>query len=56
MLLYANLVIIVAAAIGLYVYFSINPFSEEEITKLQDIVLKNVNQSFGHFSCFIIFF
>ena len=43
-LLYINLVIIVTGALGFYVYFSINPFSDEEILNLQDIVLRNISQ------------
>ena len=43
-LLYINLFIIVAGAIGFYVYFSINPFSQEEIKNLQQEVLKNISK------------
>jgi len=34
-----NLVIILAAAIGLYVYFSINPFTRDQVDKLRDKVM-----------------
>ena len=44
-LLYANLFIILTGAIGFYVYFSINPFSEKEILGLQSEVLRNISRS-----------
>ena len=44
-LLYANLFIILTGAIGFYIYFSINPFSEKEILILQSEVLKNISTS-----------
>ena len=44
-ILYINLIIIVSGAIGFYVYFSINPFSPDEIEKLQEAVLKNISKT-----------
>ena len=45
LILYTNLLIIVTGAIGFYVYFSINPFSQEEISNLQEAALKNITRS-----------
>ena len=42
-ILYLNLVIIVCGAVALYVYFSINPFSPEEIAKLRANLTTGVN-------------
>ena len=47
-ILYINLLIIVTGSIGLYVYFSINPFSQEEILNLQKEVLKNISRSLAN--------
>ena len=44
-ILYINLIIIVSGAIGFYVYFYINPFSPDEIEKLQEAVLKNISKT-----------
>ena len=46
--LYINLVIIVAGALGFYVYFSINPFTEEEISRLQKLAMKNISHHSGN--------
>ena len=45
LILYTNLLIIVTGAIGFYVYFSINPLSQEEISTLQEAALKNITRS-----------
>jgi uncharacterized membrane protein len=44
--LYINLVIILLGAIGLYVYFSINPFTSEDIVNLRS----NLNISISHYT------
>ena len=45
-ILYINLVIILLGAIGLYVYFSINPFTSEEIVNLRS----NLNISISSYT------
>ena len=47
-ILYINLLVIVTGSIGLYVYFSINPFSQEEVLNLQKEVLNNISRSLAN--------
>lgn len=44
-ILYLNLVTILIGAAGFYVYFSINPFTRDQIRILQDEALKNMSIS-----------
>ena len=42
--LYGNLIVILGVAVGFYVYFSINPFTAQEIQDLQSAALRNISR------------
>lgn len=46
--LYANLALIVAVAVFFYVFFSINPFTREEVDRLREEALAKIGVAGAH--------